>query len=307
VALTQQRRQTINTTEGNVVMKVGIDSYCFHRYFGEVYPDVQTDPGTRWRMEGEFLDFALEQDISEIALEACFFNALDDGLCAEIKGRLDDAGIDRLLGWGHPEGLWGGERPDELENLKRHLPQVVKLGADRMRIVAASLNYAKAPREELIRRVIPLLAEAAAAAENEGVVLALENHIDFTSAELLRILGEVGSDFLRVNFDTGNCVRVREDPVEAATRLAPHTISTHTKDVAARGEGESPSEFLTWWWPCTPAGEGDVDMQGVVTALRAGGFNGTLSLEIDLMADKWASLREEEIVVRSLSYLRTLN
>ena len=25
-------------------MKVGIDSYCYHRYFGEVYPD-QQDPG----------------------------------------------------------------------------------------------------------------------------------------------------------------------------------------------------------------------------------------------------------------------
>lgn len=288
------------------MMKVGIDSYCFHRYFGEIYPDVQSDPGMRWRMEREFLDFVLGQDIDEVALEACFFDALDDGLCAEIRSRLDDAGIDRLLGWGHPEGLWGGERPEELEGLKRHLPQAVKLGAERMRIVAASLNYAKAPREELIGRVIPLLAEAAVAAEGEGVVLALENHIDFTSAELLRIIEEVGSEFLRVNFDTGNCVRVREDPVEAAARLAPYTVSTHTKDVVARGEGESPSDFLTWWWPSAPAGEGIVDMPGVVGALREGGFDGALSLEVDLMGDEWASLREEEIVVRSLGYLRTL-
>ena len=75
-------------------MKIGIDSYCFHRYFGEVYPDLQRDPGVTWRMEREFLDFAFAQDIDEVALESCFFDALDDGLCAEIKGRLDDAQLD---------------------------------------------------------------------------------------------------------------------------------------------------------------------------------------------------------------------
>jgi len=163
-------------------------------------------------MEDEFLDFALKQDVGEIALEACFFDALDDGLCAEIKARLDETGVDRVLGWGHPEGLWGGDKPDELEALKRHLPQTRKLGSTRMRIVAASMNYAKSPREELIGKVIPLLAEATKAAEEEGVVLALENHIDFTSREIVRIIEAVGSPNLRVNFDTGNCLRLFEDP-----------------------------------------------------------------------------------------------
>ncbi len=37
-------------------MKIGIDSYCFHRYFGEVY-DNQQDPGRRITYE----DFLIEQ------------------------------------------------------------------------------------------------------------------------------------------------------------------------------------------------------------------------------------------------------
>jgi 3-oxoisoapionate decarboxylase len=285
-------------------MKIGLDSYCFHRYFGEVYPGLQTDPGTRWRMEDEFLDFALKQDVGEIAFEACFFNALDDGLIAEIRARLGP-GTDRLIGWGHPEGLWGGTKPEELESLKRHIPQTLKLGSNRMRIVAASMNYAKAPREELIGRVVPMLTEAARAAEDQGVVLALENHIDFTSQELLRIIEQVGSDNLRVNFDTGNCLRLFEDPVEAATRLAPYTISTHTKDITTRRKGGSPADNFTWW-PACPAGQGVIDMPGVVEALKKGGFNGSLSLEVDLIADQWASLAEEEIVTQSLDYLRSL-
>jgi sugar phosphate isomerase/epimerase len=229
-------------------MNIGLDSYCFHRYFGEIYEGLQTDPGTRWRMEGEFLDFALEQDVGEIALEACFFD---------------------------------------------------------MRIVAASMNYAKAPREELIGRVIPMLREAARAAEDQGVMLATENHIDFTSRELLRIIETVGSDHLRVNFDTGNCLRLFEDPVGAAARLAPYTISTHTKDIATRRKGGSPSENFTWW-PACPAGEGVIDMPGAVKALKDGGFDGSLALEVDLIGEQWASLPEEEIVTRSLDYLRSL-
>ncbi len=256
-------------------------------------------------MEDEFLDFALKQDVGEIALEACFFDALDDGLCAEIKARLDETGVDRVLGWGHPEGLWGGDKPDELEALKRHLPQTRKLGSTRMRIVAASMNYAKSPREELIGKVIPLLAEATKAAEEEGVVLALENHIDFTSREIVRIIEAVGSPNLRVNFDTGNCLRLFEDPVDAATRLAPYTISTHTKDIATRRKGGSPSDNFTWWPACV-AGEGVIDMPGVVKALQAGGFDGSLSLEVDLIGEQWSMLAEEEIVTRSLAYLRTL-
>lgn len=286
-------------------MNIGIDSYCFHRYFGEIYPGLQSDPGTRWRMEGEFLDFALAQDVGEVALEACFFDALDDGLCAEIRARLDDAGVDRVLGWGHPEGLWGGTKPEELESLKRHIPQTLKLGSTRMRIVAASMNYAKAPREELIGHVIPMLRDAAKEAEQQGVVLALENHIDFTSSEMVRILDAVASDHLRVNFDTGNCLRLFEDPVEAAARLAPYTISTHTKDIATRRKGGSPSDNFTWW-PACPAGEGVIDMPGVVKALKGGGFDGCLALEVDLIGEQWAALPEEEIVTRSLSYLRTL-
>ena len=286
-------------------MKIGLDSYCFHRYFGEVYPGLQSDPGVHWRMEGEFLDFALRQDVDEIALESCFFDALDDGLCAEIKARLDEKGVDRLLGWGHPEGLWGGTKPEELDKLVRHIPQTVKLGSDRMRITAASMNWAKAPREELIGRVVPLLAKAAQAAEDQGVVLALENHIDFTSQEMVRILEAVGSEHLRVNFDTGNCLRLFEDPVEAAARLAPFTISTHTKDIATRRKGGSPADNFTWW-PACPAGEGVIDMPGVVKALKDGGFDGCLALEVDLIGEQWASLPEEEIVTRSLAYLRSI-
>ncbi|MDX6732737.1 MAG: hypothetical protein QOC54_2685, partial [Baekduia sp.] len=44
-------------------MKLGIDSYSFHRYFGEVYPDLQQDPGITWDMTEDFVPFAATQDV----------------------------------------------------------------------------------------------------------------------------------------------------------------------------------------------------------------------------------------------------
>ncbi len=40
-------------------MKVGIDSYCYHRFFGEVYPQ-QRRPANGMTLE-DFLNRALEQ------------------------------------------------------------------------------------------------------------------------------------------------------------------------------------------------------------------------------------------------------
>ena len=42
-------------------MKTGIDSYCYHRYFGEIYPD-QEDPGVRWTFQ-DFVNCAAELDV----------------------------------------------------------------------------------------------------------------------------------------------------------------------------------------------------------------------------------------------------
>ena len=52
-------------------LKVGIDSYCFHRLFGEVYPhQYKIDP--LLTME-DFLALAKNLDVDGVSLESCFF------------------------------------------------------------------------------------------------------------------------------------------------------------------------------------------------------------------------------------------
>jgi hypothetical protein len=69
-------------------MKVGIDSYCYHRFFGEVYPQ-QSDPGRRMTLE-DFLRRARQLQVDGVSLESCFVTNKDPGYLREIKAMLDE-------------------------------------------------------------------------------------------------------------------------------------------------------------------------------------------------------------------------
>ena len=88
-------------------MKVGIDSYCYHRYFGEIYPD-QEDPGVRWTFQ-DFVNRAAEMDVDGVSLGVVLFRQpRARNTSAEIKAALDEKGLERVLAWGHPDGLEAG-------------------------------------------------------------------------------------------------------------------------------------------------------------------------------------------------------
>src|SRR5512138_181036 len=90
--------------EGGPKMKIGIDSYCYHRFFGEVYGD-QQKPAKDWTMQ-DFLKRAKELKVDGVSLESCFFPAsADDAWFKDLKAQLDDYGLDRVYAWGHPDGL----------------------------------------------------------------------------------------------------------------------------------------------------------------------------------------------------------
>jgi sugar phosphate isomerase/epimerase len=279
-------------------MKTGIDSYCYHRYFGEVYPD-QTDPGERWTFH-DFVQRAVELKVEGVSLESCFFESLDKGHLAEMKAVLDEKKLERVLAWGHPDGLEAGRDEKAWREMNGLIPKARHLGADIMRIVASSLMFRNEPHAPQIKAVVRMLKESVKIARDHGVVLALENHIDYTSAEILEMLERVNSDFLKVNFDTGNTLRMMENPVVAARRLGPYTVATHTKDVDACRH-VAPEEW--YFFSSVPVGTGLIDMPGVVKALRDCGYTGVLAVESDHHKD---NQDEDKLVAKSIAYLKKL-
>src|SRR5207244_1760698 len=84
------------------------------------------------------------------------------------------------------------------------------------------------------------LAEPVAA--KQDMKLAVENHKDWRTDELLDILRRLSSRHLGVTLDTGNSIALLEDPMEVIKAYAPHTFTTHFKDMGvAEGAATRPT------------------------------------------------------------------
>jgi sugar phosphate isomerase/epimerase len=67
-------------------------------------------------------------------------------------------------------------------------------------------------------------------AESNQIAVAIENHSDATSEDLIWICSQLNSPFIGVNLDTGNPLAVSEEPVEYAAKIAKYLKNAHLKD-----------------------------------------------------------------------------
>ncbi len=283
-------------------MKIGIDSYCFHRYFGETYP-FQRPTERRWTVD-DFLTFAQRMGVDGVSLESCFFPKLGTRVLKKVRARLDALGFERVWAWGHPAGLEGGKSKRAANDLAKHFGYAQAIGAKTMRIVGGNRSHRDEPIPRVLRRLAARLKELVKVAEDHGVVMAYENHIDLRADELLELLAVVDSPWLGVNLDTGNNIRLGEDPADECRKLAPFTRATHVKDIGIelRGKCCAPKEFA--FWPSVPLGTGLVDLPAVVNALRAANYDGLYCIETDYLREDCPD--EETAVEQSVAYLRAL-
>jgi L-ribulose-5-phosphate 3-epimerase len=101
-----------------------------------------------------------------------------------------------------------------------------------------------------------------------GVTLAVENHPEQSPAELLEKI-ERGEGRLAATVDTGWWATHGYDAAQAILDLGAHVAHVHLKDVRAVGE---PHETCRY-------GEGIVDAEGCVRALRSIGYDGSIAVE----------------------------
>lgn len=117
-------------------MKVGVDSYSFHRFFGEHYPGLEEEPGQRMEV-WDFLHLARGMGAEGVSLEACHLPS-DPAFLERLRAALDEAGFARIWAWGHPDGLGSGRKPEAAADLLKHLAVARTLGAPAMTCTRAS-------------------------------------------------------------------------------------------------------------------------------------------------------------------------
>ena len=281
-------------------MKIGIDSYCYHRFFGEVYPD-QQPPAKQWTML-DFLKRAKELDVDGVSLEICFFPTQEMSWLKDLKGQLDEYGFDRVYAWGHPDGLERGKNQEAFKDMVASIPRAKAIGADVMRVVGSSLMFRHEPHGPQIEALTGMFKEAVKVAKDYEVRMAVENHIDFTADEILQLLDGVSSEYLGLNFDTGNFLRLLDDPILGMEKLAPFVYATHVKDLLP-DKNASPLDWF--FFAGVPVGRGLINNQKLAQLLHKANFKGFLAVEIDHPHTDWTGCEDEAVGI-SVKELRKI-
>jgi sugar phosphate isomerase/epimerase len=113
--------------------------------------------------------------------------------------------------------------------------KVIRLGLTP--VLCGDRNAWGAKWPELVANVREKLRQHAPAAARAGVTLAIENHQDFRSEELVAFCEEAGAS-VGICFDTGNTFPVAEAPLDFTRRIAPFVRHVHLKDYNAQWTDE---------------------------------------------------------------------
>lgn len=94
------------------------------------------------------------------------------------------------------------------------------------------------------------------------VKIAVENHKDLETSELLRVMQKLASQHVGVCLDTGNSLALLEHPLEVVQSLAPYALTVHLKDLAVSlaDQGFQMAEV--------PLGKGVLPLESMVNILR---------------------------------------
>ncbi|MDB6138446.1 MAG: hypothetical protein JWO94_1518, partial [Verrucomicrobiaceae bacterium] len=106
-----------------------------------------------------------------------------------------------------------------------------------------------------LRMVEPIL-------KKHGLRLALENHKDQITPELIEMLVHFSSEWIGVCVDTGNNIALLEEPHAVVEALAPFAASVHLKDMAGQAYDDG---FLL---SEVPLGTGFLDLPRIIGTLR---------------------------------------
>jgi sugar phosphate isomerase/epimerase len=283
-----------------MTLKVGIDNYSYHRFFGEVYPQQET-PDNQLTTE-DFLKRAKELGVDGVSLESIFIRSFDSGYLAELKSTLDGYGFDRVWAWGHPDGLEGGKNDAMLTDMIENISYAKAIGAEVMRVVGSSLAFRFEPHGPQLEKLTKMFKEAVKVAEEMNIKMAVENHFDYDSDELLALIEGVGSPNFGITFDTGNFTRLLDEPVKAMEKLGKYVYATHIKDIKITPNTPADEWFF---FSSVPVGDGYINIPQIAKMLVELDYQGLLAVELDFAHPEVAG-QEDAAVEKSVKYLQKL-
>ncbi len=276
-------------------MKLGLDSYSFHRFFGETTRWEQY-PSAQWTLR-DFLHVLDELGIAIASLQTKYLPQAEL-VREELSRWLAQGKREVILTWGHPQGFNGGRNLEAFDDVVRYLQLCTEIGAKQMRIVLGNfLNFEDSVAERK-RILTPQLRELSKIAQAHDVWLSIENHADFSVFELVALIEEVDHEQLGLCFDIGNALRVGDPPQDLLRQLDLNRVfMIQLKEVIQVAGHEHP----TGWWPTVEYGTGDVRADRCLEILRERHYTSPVVIEI---SNVYTGLTEIDIARQAVSLIR---
>jgi sugar phosphate isomerase/epimerase len=287
-------------------MKLGLHTYSLNLHgIGQAWAGF-TCPWPRQLSTFQLFDLLVDLDLEGVHLDDGVLERLDSGYLNELGAAAKAAGLYVEYNFSLDRGGFGiGVQHDFEEAIAtaQNLgADIVKVSMDqrRPRPVAASRFHPTVMKQ--MAGVVDLLKTAAPLAADNGIRLAVENHCDSFSEEILWLLDQVNSPVVGACIDTVNGLHVTEDPMTAIENLVSRAFTNHFRDDRI--------EFQRWGFKLvgTAVGEGDIDMRRAYELIRDRSSMDRINIETELetpLDDMQTALAMEiDAIRRSIRYCR---
>ena len=257
-------------------MKIGVDSYSYHLSIL-----------SKRALDLNRLLIRLHNlRVQAVLIEDIFLKASD---LRHTKELLERYGLEPTISCSVGYARKGSSADRAVKMTMRAIEMAEALNASLVKIVGGAIpGLPKRPQINLIvenlRKIIPY-------ADEHDVVLAIENHGDLTSRELLEVLNSCTHERLKIAFDTANPIWLGEDPISSLNFLSDYIVLVKLRDY--RIVNSKPIDVAL--------GRGALDVPSIIKKLLGMGFKGPVFISVYLNEG------DEDLVVRkSLAYLRRL-
>ncbi|HUS47232.1 MAG TPA: sugar phosphate isomerase/epimerase family protein, partial [Phycisphaerae bacterium] len=180
---------------------------------------------------------------------------------------------------GHLTVADDAKRAAEVEDIRKWAEISQFMGAPCVRFFCGSGPELEAGGPEMYKKVVAAVRQVADIGARHGIIMAMENHGQTTADQLLSLLKDVNSPYLKFTLDTGNfppTSSVGPDTYPSIERCAPHAAIVHAKFFNVTPEG----------------GDRNFDWLKIRDILARAGFRGFLSVEYEGPdADEVSSVR----------------
>ena len=287
-------------------MRLGMHTYSlYHHGVAEDWAGFQL-PWPRQMDIWQLMDYMVELGLEGLHLDDKAFESMDDAHFNKVREYARARNLYLEYNFALPSDKYDSSVQ---HNIEEGIHIATAIGADVAKIgmnltrphpVAASKFHPQIMQQ--LERVADKLKNASSLAENSGVKLAVENHTDAFSEEVIWVLDQVNHPFVGACIDTVNALHVTENPITAVKNLAPRAFTNHFRDnqILIKPYGFK----LTG----SPVGAGDLDMRQAYELIRQNPAVNRINIELDLQCpldNMQETLRiEREALQKSVRYCR---